>query len=495
MDGLRPYQEQAISDIRDTVRSGVRRLVVQAATGAGKTKLAAAIFEMARSKGHPCAFVVPAISLIDQTVEAFWNEGIRDIGVIQGGHGMTDWSQPVQICSIQTIRARKTYPRSAVVIFDEIHQLHEAHKAWLTNPEWASVPMLGMSATPWTRGLGKYFESLLIVATTQDLIDQGYLSKFKVFAASHPDLSKVRTVAGDFHEGELSDAMQQGSLTADIVKTWQEKWGKDKTLCFGVDKLHAKSIQERFEHAGIPCGYQDADTLPDERREIRRKFHNGEFKVVSNIQTLTTGVDWDVRCLILARPTRSEMLYVQIIGRALRTAEGKEYALILDHSDTTQRLGFVTDIHHDGLSNSKTCARDEVERKAPLPKECEKCQVLKPRSMLVCPHCGHKQIFLSNIMETDGALIEVGAGATKIKNKKFEMPIQDKIKFLAELKAMAIQRGYKPGWAANQYKQRIGTWPANTFQDVSPAKIVSPDTALWVRAQQIRWAKSKQHHA
>ncbi|MFS6779594.1 DEAD/DEAH box helicase, partial [Staphylococcus aureus] len=134
--------------------------------------------------------------------------------------------------------------------------------------------------------------------------------------------------------GELSNAMQKGNLTADIIRTWKERWGKNKTLCFGVDKAHAKSIQERFEHDGISCGYQDAETTSDERREIKRKFHNGEYKVVSNIQTLTTGVDWDVRCLILARPTRSEMLFVQIIGRALRTADGKEDALILDHSDT-----------------------------------------------------------------------------------------------------------------------------------------------------------------
>lgn len=491
MDGLRPYQEQAISDIRDTVRSGVRRLIIQAATGAGKTKLAAAIFEGARSKGNPCAFVVPAISLVDQTVEAFWNEGIRDVGVIQGSHEMTDWSRPVQVCSIQTIRSRKVYPRASVVIFDEIHQFHKAHEEWLGHPDWATVPMFGLSATPWTRGLGKYFDSLLVAATTQDLINQGYLSKFKVFASGHPDLTKVRMIAGDYHEGELSEAMQQGELTADIVRTWKAQWGKGKTLCFGVDKLHAKSIQERFEHAGISCGYQDADTLPDERREIKKKFHNGEYQVVSNIQTLTTGVDWDVRCLIMARPTRSEMLYVQIIGRALRTAPGKDCALILDHSDTTQRLGFVTEIHHDALSSSKKSAPAAVERKKPLPKECEKCQVLKPRSMLKCPNCGHEEILKSNLMENDGDLIEVSAGSIRAKKKKFELSTPEKIKFLAELKAMAIQRGYKLGWAANQYKQRVGTWPADTFQDVAPAKIVSPDTALWVRAQQIRWAKSK----
>src|ERR1700677_4397963 len=127
MDGLRPYQQQALDDIRASVRGGVRRLVVQAATGAGKTKLAAAIVEGALGKNGRVAFIVPAIALVDQTVEVFWNEGIRDVGVIQANHEMTDWSKPVQICSIQTIKRRKAYPDATVVIFDEIHQFHEAH--------------------------------------------------------------------------------------------------------------------------------------------------------------------------------------------------------------------------------------------------------------------------------------------------------------------------------------------------------------------------------
>lgn len=496
MDGLRPYQQEALDNIRASVRGGVRRLIVQAATGSGKTKLAAAIVEGALGKSGRVAFCVPAISLVDQTVEAFWNEGIRDVGVIQASHELTNWSKPVQICSIQTIKRRAAYPDATVVIFDEIHQFHEAHKTWIGHPDWQKVPMIGLSATPWTRGLGKYFDSLLIAATTEDLIKKGYLSSFKVFATGHPDLSDVKLIAGDYHEGELSAAMQQSNLTADIVSTWQERWGKGKTLCFGVDKLHAKSIQERFLHAGVRCGYQDAETTPIERREIRKKFHSGEFQVVSNIQTLTTGVDWDVRCLILARPTHSEMLYVQIIGRALRTAAGKDSALILDHSDTTQKLGFVTEVHHEQLSNGNPLS-NPTERKVPLPKECKNCSALKPRNMLKCPNCGHEEKPESRIIERDGHLVELNgsSGRSKITGKKFELSPMDKAKFLAELKALAIQRGYKPGWAAQKYKSRIGVWPNRMIADCAPAEIVSPATALWVRAEAVKWAKSQKPHA
>lgn len=490
---LRPYQIDALTAIRDSVRGGVKRLVVQAATGAGKTKLAAALIESALSKGNRTAFVVPAVALVDQTAESFWDEGIRDIGVIQAAHHLTDWSKPVQICSIQTIQARKAFPEAKAVIFDEVHRLHEAHKRWLGHAAWQNVPFIGLSATPWSKGLGKYFDSLLIAATTSDLIEQGYLSPFRVFATGHPDLSEVRTVAGDYHDGDLSNAMQKGELTADIITTWKEKWGREKTLCFAVDKAHAQLLQERFMHAGVMCGYQDAETTPDERKEIKRKFHNGEYPVVVNIQTLTTGVDWDVRCLILARPTKSEMLYVQIIGRALRTAPGKDHALILDHSDTTKNLGFVTEIHHGELDDGKPIAKVAFEQKAPLPKECKQCAYLKPPRTPICPNCGFEGKLSSSMVETDGELIEITVDrkATSKRKGKDEWTERERKTFYAEMKAYALLHNYKIGWCAMKYREKFNVFPPRSFEGVPAAGTISPAVSAWVRSRAIAWAHSK----
>jgi superfamily II DNA or RNA helicase len=487
---LRDYQQSGIDNIRATLQGGVRRLVVQAATGAGKTKIASAIVQMALQKGKRVAFVVPAISLIDQTVESFYADGITDIGVIQAQHILTDWARPVQVCSVQTLASKKAYPQADLVIFDECHRLHEAHKEWMGDAEWARVPFIGLSATPWARGLGKYFESLLVIATTQELIDRGYLSPFRVFATGHPDLSGVKTMAGDYHEGELSGAMRAGELTADIVKTWVAKWNKDKTLCFAVDRAHAAHIQERFTAAGIECGYQDALTKDDERREIKRKFHNGEYPVVVNIGTLTTGVDWDVRCIILARPTKSEMLYVQIIGRGLRTAEGKESALILDHSDTTERLGFVTDIHHDELDVGRPKDKAKAkERKTPLPRECKACSCLIPAGAKNCPECGAETKRETGIIERHGELLELVPGMALKKQAKKEMSAEDRERFYYELLGYADERGYKSGWAGNQYRERFGTWPPN-FWGKNP---IAPGltTRSWIKSRMIAWAKSK----
>lgn len=301
--------------------------MVQAPTGMGKTVLAAHIVRGALDKGNRVCFVVPAISLIDQTVRSFHADGIEAVGVMQGIHEMTDSRQPVQVASVQTLMRRRR-PDVNLVIVDEAHRWFDFMGEWMA--EWGAVPFIGLSATPWTKGLGKHYDDLIVAATTEDLIRDGYLSPFRVFAPSKPDLSGVRTVAGDYHEGDLAEVMNQRALVADLVTTWLQRAEGRPTLAFGVDRAHAKAIQADFQAAGISCGYIDAYTERPEREAIARAFNGGELQVVANVGCLTTGIDWDVRCIVLARPTKSEILFTQIIGRGLRTAPGKQDCLARD---------------------------------------------------------------------------------------------------------------------------------------------------------------------
>jgi superfamily II DNA or RNA helicase len=504
MTELRPYQEEALEAIRETVGQGVKRLVVQAPTGSGKTLLAAAMVEGARRKGNRLVFVVPALMLIDQTVEMFHAEGIRDIGVIQANHVMTDWSRPVQVASIQTIRARGAYPEAKLVVVDECHQLHQQHAKWMGHFDketgllvncaegWENVPFIGLSATPWTKGLGRYFESLLVMSTTADLIELGFLSKFKVYAADHPDLSSVKTVAGDYHEGQLSAVMQESPLVANVVETWRKLWNKDKTLLFAVDCAHAQTLRDRFVEAGIACGYQDANTPSSERAALKRAFHNGELKVIANIGTLTTGVDWDVRCLQLARPTKSEMLFVQIIGRCLRTAEGKEHALILDHTDTTERLGFVTNIHHEHLDGGRLDKNQPTKRGPPLPKPCPQCAYLIPVGCKICPECGFERKVVSGIFEREGELEELSFDGRPKKMRNgalFPYTNAEKRAFYLQLKAYALTKPhYKPAWPDATFRDKFKEWPRWTWKQLPPAPMVGIEVHQFIRAKFIAWA-------
>lgn len=491
MRPLRPHQAQAIEALRSALRSGSRRPMLQAPTGAGKTVLAAAIIEMARAKGKRVIFTVPAISLIDQTAREFWNEGIRDIGVIQADHPMTDASRPVQIASVQTLR-RRMIPEADLVIIDEAHRIFDFVADWMARDEWLDVPFIGLSATPWSKGLGRLYDRLIIAATTKQLIDQGYLSPFRVFAPSHPDLSGVRTKAGDYHEGDLSKVMSDRTLTADIVQTWLDRGEGRPTLCFAVDRTHAKTLQAQFEAAGVRCGYLDATCDRDERERVRKAFAAGDLQVVCNVGVLTTGVDWDVRCIVLARPTKSEILFTQIIGRGLRTAPAKLDCLVLDHSDTTLRLGFVTDIHHDRLNDGTMAegAKPAGEREPRKPKECPRCHYVRAPGVPYCPNCGHVAERVTGVETRDGELVEVGG--TKA-NRKDDWPA--KVAFMAQLKAYQIEKGKAAGWVSHKYRAKYGVWPNDPrVRYAKPAAGVSPEVRSWIKAQSIRYAKGREKY-
>lgn len=475
---LYPHQIEAIAMLRATLGSGKRRPVLQLPTGAGKTLTAAAIIESARAKGSRVVFTVPAIELIDQTLEKFGAEGIEDIGVIQGDHILTDWRKPVQVASVQTLALRKELPGATFVIVDEAHRTYRVIERWMA--ERPDLIFIGMSATPWARGMARHWDSLLIPTTLQKLIDAGYLSPFRVFGPSEPDLSNVHTVAGDYHEGELAEVMAEPKLTADIVATWLRQGENRPTLCFAVDRAHARKLQDEFQAAGVPTAYLDGYSDKPTREAVRRGFHDGGIRVVCNVGVLTTGVDWDVRALILARPTKSEMLYVQIIGRALRPAPGKADALILDHTGTTQRLGFVTDIGHALLDGGKprtnSGSRPKPER---LPSKCPVCSCLKPAGIHKCPACGFAPERQSTVEAVDGELVMLKGKVRKPNRGELQ-------KFYSGLLWYVEDRGYSKGWAANQYRAKFGVWP-RSLHDVS----APPDAACrgWVTSQAIAFRK------
>ena len=482
MRDLWPHQVDGIAMLRSALGSGKRRPMLASPTGSGKTLLTAAIVDGALRKGKRVCFVVPAISLINQTVKAFYREGVSDVGVIQADHPMTNLSRPVQVASVQTL-GRRQRPEADLWVFDEAHVLHETHKDLLTDATLKSVPMIGLSATPWAKGLGKYFDALLNVTTTERLIADGFLSRFRVFAPTHPDLSGVRTLAGDYHEGDLADRMNAAPLVADVVENWLRHGANEATLCFAVDRAHAKHLQEKFVAAGVPTGYIDCHTNNEAREVIFKQFTRGDLKVICNVGTLTTGVDLDVRCLILARPTKSEMLFVQIIGRALRNAPGKTMATIFDHSDTHARLGFVTDIHHDSLDDGT--GRDKAERRPPpLPKECPQCHYLRPAKVSLCPSCGFKPVRQCEVEHADGELMEIGAAARE--SQRVNRAEQQR--WWSMLRGYAEVNGKGEKWALANYRQKFGGWPRGLSDAPSTP---SPEVLGWIKSRQIAWARGR----
>lgn len=476
---LRPHQVEAIRLVRSSLGSGNRRVILQAATGFGKTLVASRIIEGALAKGNRVIFTAPMISLIDQTVAAFEAEGVRDIGVMQANHPRTNPVAQVQVASVQTL-SRREVPEAALVIVDECHVRDKTVERLMA--ERPDAFFVGLTATPWTKGLGLVWQDLVIPSTIAELIEREFLSKFTVYAPDVPDLTRVRTERGDYAEGQLADVMGDAKLVGSVVGTWLEKAEDRPTLAFGVNRAHAAQLAAEFERAGVAAAYVDGETDRIERGRIGNQFRRGEFRVICSVRTMTTGVDLPVSCIVDAAPTKSEILHVQKIGRGLRINEGTEDLLVLDHAGNSLRLGLVSEIHHATLDRSKPGDRKERKPGAEkLPKPCSGCGVLFTGK--ACPACGKERRPFSGVEEADGQLVEITGRKSKA------VPMAVKMDWFAMLRWVAFDRGYKPGWAAQQYRKRFGAWPPNGAEPLPKAP--SLEVTSWVRSRQIAYAKAR----
>lgn len=495
---LRQHQARALEMLAESLASGRKRPLIQAPTGFGKTLLAVHIIEQALERGQRVLFVAPAISLIDQTVEAFRAEGITDIGVMQGIHPLTNHNARVQICTIQTL-ARRRKPDAGVVIVDEAHVVHDTLVTLMNGPRWRDIPFVGLSATPWTKGLGKHYDDIIITSTTAELIEGGYLAPFIVFAPTTFDLSGVRVRAGEYVDADLSEAVDTPQLVGDVIETWLKRGENRPTLCYGVDRSHAKHLQERFIEAGVRAEYIDCFTEREEREAIFDRFRFGDTKVICNITTLTTGIDLDVRCIIDAHPTKSEMRYVQVVGRGLRTAPGKDRLIVLDHAGNSLRLGLVSDINHERLDDGKPRSKgeDSSEKKVPLPRLCDGCSAVIPMKATCCPQCGAAVRSKSGVVAAEGELVEIGSDTAPARSGA---TYTEKIRFMSELKGLADETNaqrkrqgkslYSTGWAAVQFKEKFGGWPDYVIKAVPPEP-PSLRVRQWVKSRQIAFAKAR----
>ena len=489
MSDLYPHQVVAIDGIRSSLRSGKRRPVLALPTGSGKTRIATEIILGARAKGNRVTFTVPFLSLVKQTFDAFVARGLdtADIGVIQGDHAWKRAHAPIQIASVQTL-ARRGFPCTDFVIVDEVHLNFAVIHKWLKEDDRRIF--IGLSASPWSKGMGEVWDDLVIPTTMAKLIDGGFLSEFRVFASSKPDLTGVKTVAGEYHEGQLSEVMSGKQIVADVVTTWLEKAERRKTLLFAVDRAHAANLHTQFNEAGVGCAYVDGETPREEREAIFARYRAGEFQVISSVGTLTTGVDVPCQCIVMARPTKSEILWVQMVGRGLRTEPGKLDCLVLDHAGNCLSLGLPTEI---GRTTLRTGATDEREKAAakekpePLPRECRQCGCLMPARVRVCEACGFEAKRLSTVETIEGELTELGTGPAK----KSEPAIE-------RLRKMGKQSVYwqlndckgtkSDGWVTHKFRAIFGVWPRSLDDGVASA---SPELRSWLHSERIKWAKGQ----
>lgn len=448
---LRPRQAQALADSRRAIMEGHRHHVLQAHTGWGKTLWAAHVIAAALKKGRRPLFTCPAISLVDQTLKAFEAEGIHDIGVMQAQHERTDRNATVQVASVQTL-VRRAPMDFDLILVDECHEQFDGLNELLAGA-WKDKVVIGLSATPWAKGMGQHWSNLIVGGTIQDAMADGFARKFPIYGPPHDiDREAIGVSKGDFEEAGAADAMSEATIVGDVLTEWKERSTRNKTFAFCVNRDHAKAQMDAFSDCGIPFGYIDATIDREERKRIFAQMSYGEIAGIVSVGCLIRGVDEVVYNILDLQPTMSEIRHCQKWGR-MRTGDAEATYTGFDHAGNNSKLGMFWDIYHDTLDNRKPGERGEAYKedyKPAKPRKCAKCHNLVPPGVRACPTCLERLPLHSGVVVKDGRLVEIGSGPKM--NKEHQQ-------WYSELIHIGRQAGYKPGWASFKFQAKFGVKP------------------------------------
>ncbi|MEQ9813977.1 MAG: DEAD/DEAH box helicase [Azospirillaceae bacterium] len=489
---LRLYQADVIQRLRAAIGSGHRRPLLVAPTGAGKTVIASAIVHRAIARESRVLFLAHRRELIQQAADKLWRNGI-DAGIIMAGYPLRP-DQPVQVASVQTLwsRAHRSTsierPPADLIIVDEAHRAR-ARTYQRILEAYPGAVVLGLTATPCRgdgRGLGNAFDALVECPPIAELIGLGFLVPTIVYAPSAPDLAGIKVARGDYVETQLAERMDQARLVGDIVTHWHRLAAERPTVVFASSVPHSIHLRDQFRLSGVNAEHVDGTTPVDERDRILRQLAEGVVQVVCNYAVLTEG--WDcppVSCAVLARPTRQRGLYLQQVGRVLRSAPGKTDALVLDHAGATLTHGFVEDPVTWTLAEDKRAdnpaAASRGQMAASTLKTCPECDALR-RPGKPCHACGWRPTPRAAAVEVaDGELERMDRSGRR------EAVAWDQAAFHRQLAWIAGERGYSPGWAAHKFREKFGCWPRARNVDPEPP---SPALRAWVKSRQIAFAKA-----
>ena len=492
---LRDYQTDSLEKLRSNLSRGVKAQVLQLATGGGKTAVASVVAQKAVEKGNRVFFIADSIELVEQAYGRFTQDGLS-CGIIQGQHWLTDYAKPVQVATIQTLGKRWSrlsddlMPK--VVIIDECHVFHEAHKKIVAQCRNMGVAVIGLSATPFRKGLGQVFDDLVVGATTKTLTDQGYLVPARCYAPYVPDLKGVKMSGGDWQSDALGEFMSDAEIVGDVVDHWLRLAGGRQTIVFASNVAHSKFLQAAFAARGVRAGHIDGyERDPEVREQIINDYRNGNIQVLCNVAVLTKGFDApETGCVVLARPTKSLMLHVQMIGRGLRIADGKTDCLILDHAGNVLRNGLPTDELPEILDDG-TLAHDldrrEKSKDEPKSDPCSSCGFVSTKHK--CPACGFAPERREDVEVINGELHEITEALGKPDQRNRKETKEQKAEFFGGLRYHAHQRGYSSGWVSHKYRERYGVWP-NAFKN-SPACPPNEQVKGFIKHLAIKNAKRK----
>lgn len=502
---LRPYQAEAVERVRAEYRAGKRSVMLYASTGAGKAVIAAYLLQAARAKMTRAAIVVDRISLVDQLSQTLDTYGV-DHGVLQSGHWRFRPYEYIQVCSAQTLEARGSFPDLSLLICDEGHIVRKSVAKLIQNMK--SLKVLGLSASPFTKGLSTLYDSVVSARTTDELIAEGFLVPARFMCAVTPDMAGVKLVNGEW---DAAEAGKRGmEIVGDVVTEWRSRTaevfgGPVQTICFSASVDHGRELCGRFASMGYRFEQISYQNDSEDNRALIAEFRKPDTDIVGlvSVDALTRGFDVpQVACMIDARPLRKSFsTHIQKIGRVMRPAPGKTFALVLDHAGNIMR--FWEDqqrLFSEGVTSLSDSDLDSRARKDPTKDEmaqrrCQQCGFALPEKVARCPSCGFERQRKSEIEVVDGVMVAVG-GSIVPATGKYEW-LADRKSVWCQLLAVAHERhpedeARRMKFALAKYRSIYSAWPGPGMAALPPAAAVNTSLRKELKRQQIAWARARQ---
>ncbi len=357
-----------------------RSILIQSPVATGKTDIYAELARVWVARGKRVLVLAHREELIIQGVERLEARGLATSTIRANMRHLEDPKARVQVASVQTLCRRDNLPKADVIIVDEAHHTPaKSYMAILANYPRARV--IGLSATPTYNGfraLADVFEDIYTTLQPEEAVERGYLAPFTGRVWAPPSLSDVAKSGGDFEVKSLGEAMSRRHIVGDIVRAWKKRAQGVSTILFAATRKQSQTMVKAFRAKGVKAEYLDGETRPEARAATLARFKAGEFHVLCNVGLFTEGTNIErAKCIILARPTYSLGLYLQMVGRGRRPWNGETCA-IHDHGGLVAHHGLP-----DAARDWKLGGKSEAKRVI----VCPRCKTARPIDSGRCPGC------------------------------------------------------------------------------------------------------------
>jgi DNA repair protein RadD len=468
----RQYQTDIQNAVRRSMQQGHKSILVQLCTGGGKTNLATEMIKAGLLKNRRSHFAVHRKILLKQTRETFERHEVP-YGFLAADYDFNPYSS-THICSIDTLYSRLgTFDIPDILWVDECHMANSP--TWsmvLDYYRWAGAWIVGLTATPIRTdgtGLRKNFTDMICGPSMRWLIDQGFLSDFRMFSPSNLNLKGLGSRAGDYDPIKLAAMMEaNSSIIGDSIKHYRQHAMDTLNIPDCVSRKHSEMTAEKFRDNGIVAVHIDGYTPAADRERIIKAYARREIKILTNVELITTGFDLaaqvgddvNVESISLMRPTKSLSLYLQMVGRGLRRKS--KPAIILDHANCRLTFGLPDDDYDWTLEDREIQKRGNKSEVAV--RHCNICH-FDHRPKPSCPNCGHiYEIKYREVDHVDGDLVEVDKETRRVQAeldaKNLEMMFRDGQSIehgMEYLVKLGRRKGYKnpEKWAAHIISARL----------------------------------------